>query len=67
MAKGRNPEATRRAGASAAPSHAPAANAHKVPSRYSICGPGTTGELRADTEVVTEFDIKSSLRLIRLH
>jgi len=61
IAKGRNPDATRRAGASAAPSHAPAANAQAMPSRYRIRGAGATDELRAGSGVVTEFEIKSSL------
>ncbi|MGC2301337.1 MAG: hypothetical protein WA476_21205 [Acidobacteriaceae bacterium] len=59
IANGRNPDATSRAGASAAPSHAPAANAHNVPSRNRTCGAGV---LRSGSGVVTDFEIKNSLR-----
>lgn len=65
IAKGRNPDATRRAGASAAPSHTPAAKAHAMPSRYRTRGAGAAGELRAGSGVVAEFEIKTSLPKVR--
>jgi hypothetical protein len=56
IANGEYPDAASRAGASAAPNHAPAAKAHAVPSPYLAKGAGTGSSDDGDG-FVTRFGI----------